>query len=177
MCQASRCRHCCTTHSSSGLPLGRRRTYRSSLGLCQRSHRNCQALRRPIMPQAVLDSKTTRDGARGLSLALHLLEGWHRRSTHLENCATARYNEGTRDGARGRPLRRLHAPFLLLSLPCSLVRSPCPCHARPHLAWVISLPTLEQMVRHHQHLSHHRHERRLAFEPACSKCLVIGSEG
>ena len=126
-------------------------------GLRQRSHRNCQALRRPSMPQSVADSKTTRDGARGLSLALHLLEGWHRRSTHLENCATARYNEGTRDGARGRPLRRLHAPFLLLSLACSLARSPCPCYACPYLTWVISLPALEQMVRHHQHLSHHCH--------------------
>src|SRR3712207_4319258 len=94
-------------------------------------------LRARLWPPICPDSKTTRDGARGLSWALHLL-------CHFE------YTTCTRDGARGRPLGRLHAPWL--------AHAASPLAARlagrgptPDLGRIVALAMLQKVVRHHQH--------------------------
>src|SRR3954453_23115127 len=65
----------------------------------------------------------------------------------------------------------------LLFPPASLLaRSSCYSHTHPHLARIVAITTLEEMVRHYQHFPHHRHQCCLAFQSACPKRPVIRSE-
>ncbi len=82
--------------------------------------------RRPLSPQFAHGPKTTRDGGRGLSSALHFpcgsFAGMPQRTDHNRGIIGR-----TRDGGRGRPLRRLRFPLAQ--------------GTRPHLARVIAVTT------------------------------------